>query len=714
MPACPQADFAPLNGVFTYSRRVSDKQDTRQASVKSLKGVGPKLQETLARLGIATLGDLLMHMPVRYAKIAAVRPLDDFEEGDLARVEVKVTDAFAKRGAKVPTVFATAEDENGVEIKLVWFGRPWLAKQLPGQKIVVAGELEGRSRLSMAVKEFEFADKLPAEARGEGLRPIYRLTEGISQDKIYQLIEQAFAACPRIPEWLPPSLRERYGLPPLRAALRMIHFPDDRTEPPLGRRRLVFDELFPSQLALLLLRRRDDKLPAVALTDDSLAATLIERLPFQLSRGQERAWWRLGAMLTGERPARALIQGEVGAGKTVLAGLAAARAAASKRLAVILAPTETLALQHAASLGTMLAAAGIELGTLLGSTAKEERELLLQRLEAGELHVVIGTHALFSADVLHRYASRLAVVIVDEQQRFGVAQRHALVDAAAKEQIGVHFLQLSATPIPRTLAMTAFGDLDVIDLPLRETAKRKVKTAVAPSGKDAVWVKLVRESVGKGEGVYVVAPRVEDDGSTRAVLSAKLTDGLLGEFRTAVAHGKQRSDERQQAIESFASGESEVLVATTVIEVGIDVARASGIVILDADRFGLATLHQLRGRVGRAGQEAWCVVVPSTDATPEAKARLESLAKIHDGKQLAEIDLHLRGAGEMVGEAQAGRSEFRIASLDRDSDKRVLAEARRAARKLLEADPRLADADHSVIRKRILAQMTEMLRVGQS
>lgn len=693
---------------------MAETNDKRSLPVTTLKGVGPKLQANLANLGIATLGDLLMHMPVRYTKIAAVRPLDDFNEGDLARVEVKVTDAFAKRGTKVPTVFASAEDERGVEIKLVWFGRPWLAKQLPGQRIVVSGELEGRSRLTMAVKEFEFADKLPSESRSEGIRPLYRLTDGISQDKINSLIEAAFEACPRIPEWLPPSLRERHNLPPIRAALRLIHFPEEKNDPAIGRRRIVFDELLPSQLALLLLRRRDDKLPAHKLTDDSLAAALIEKLPFELSRGQERAWWRLGAMLTSERGARALIQGEVGAGKTVLAGLAASRAAASGRLAVLLAPTETLALQHATSLGAMLGACGVEMATLLGTTSKEERAEIIARLENGELHVVIGTHALFSEDVLHRYASRLAVVIIDEQQRFGVAQRHALVDAAAKQGVGVHLLQLSATPIPRTLAMTAFGDLDVIDLPLRETAKRKVKTAVAPAGKDAVWLKLVREGVEKGEGIYVVAPRVDDDGSTRAVLSPKLAQGLLGEFKLSVAHGKQKSEDRQQAIASFSSGESDVLLATTVIEVGIDVPRASGIVILDADRFGLATLHQLRGRVGRAGQESWCVVVPSTDATPEAKARLESLAKIHNGKQLAEIDLHLRGAGEMVGEAQAGRSEFKVAALDRDSDKRTLAEARHAARKLLERDPRLADKDHAFIRKLILAQMTEMLRVGQS
>lgn len=494
----------------------------------------------------------------------------------------------------------------------------------------------------------------------------------------------------------------------------MIHFPETKEDPAEGRRRLVFDELFPSQLSLLLLRRRDDKFKAEPLVDDSKAQAVIEGLPFDLSRGQERAWWKLGHMLTEKKPARVLIQGEVGAGKTVLAGLAAARAAASNKVCAVLAPTETLALQHAASLKEMLAPAGIKVAILLGNTDKDERDELLGKLEWGDLHVVVGTHALFSKSALHRYASKLAVVIIDEQHRFGVAQRHALVDAAAKEHVGVHFLQLSATPIPRTLAMTVFGDLDVIDLPARESAKRQVKTGVAHATKDEVWVNLVRKTVADGSsGVYVVAPRVEDDGTTRAVLSPLLTQGLLGGLKVSVAHGKQKSEERQEAIRAFSSGESQVLVATTVIEVGIDVSHASGIVILDADRFGLATLHQLRGRVGRKGQEAWCLVVPSRDATPEAKARLEALAKVHDGKQLAEIDMHLRGAGEIVGDAQSGRSEFKIAALDRDTDKRILAEARHGAKKILEQDPRLSESDNAAIKKIILAQMTEMLKIGK-
>jgi ATP-dependent DNA helicase RecG len=692
-----------------------EAHDPRSEPITVLKGVGAKMAETLSKLGVGTVGDLLAHMPARYTRMGEVRPLAYWSKGDSGRVEVTVTEeVLIRRTPRMRMLVAEALDEKGKRVVLTWFGQHWLAKQLPGRTIVVQGDVDQPLRelspARMTVKEWEYADDLEDEDYRAYLRPVYPATAGLSQARIRGFMQQALALMPaELPDPLPPEVRERYELCSVREALEKAHRPIEDSDPADARHRLVFEELFPSQLALMLLRRRDAQAPATALDLDTLASKVAAELPFDLSDGQVAAWARVRHHLKEATPARLLLQGEVGAGKTVIAALACAQAAAKGRIAVLVAPTEILANQHAESLRVMLGAAGLGVALVTGAQSAPEREAALASLAAGETLVAVGTHALFS-EGLERFAFNLGLVVVDEQHRFGVAQRHQLVEAAQARGLGIHLLQLSATPIPRTLAMTVFGDLDVVDLPMRPDAIRNVKTLVV--GDEYGWVKPLKEVVAQGDGAFIICPKIDDDGEGWSIESPELQRVWLRDFRFDVAHGRQKPAERAAVLKAFAAGDLDVVLATTVIEVGIDIKRASLIAILDADRFGLAQLHQLRGRVGRAGQAALCILQPSPQAGEEGLARLGAMTRLQDGKELAEFDLELRGTGAFVGESQAGASGFKHTSLTRDA--RVLVEARHAAKALLEADPSLAEKEHVLLRRDLLERISGMLAVRKS
>ena len=703
-----RGDFPALAPVLSLGMPKKNAVEPIAAPVGDLRGVGPKMSEKLARLEIHTVGDLLFHLPARYARIAQVRPLSEWVDGDTARIEVTVKDARVHRGPRVTTVVAKATDDDDDEVQLTWFGQQWLAKRLPGMRIVCQGPLTRKRTTRLDVREWDEADDLLEQEYASSLRPVYPATEGLKQGRIRALISQAIDTVPGIPDPLPSWLRERFGLPTLWQSLLWIHQPQTDQDPTVGRRRLVFDEFFPIQLALLLLRRRDARRPAFPLVDGSLTSRVIDSLPFTLSPGQTSVWAHIRPRLSDATPARVLLQGEVGSGKTVIAALAAAQAAGSGRLAAILVPTEILARQHLASLTSMLEPAGLPVEYISGAQPPAEREEAISRLESGDSRVVVGTHALFSKG-LRRFADRLGVVVVDEQHRFGVEQRHALVEATVKGGQGAHLIQLSATPIPRTMAMTVFGDLDIVDLPLRAEARRKVRTTVSVG-----WIDALTRAATRNEASFVICPRIDEsiESPGRAVLSDDLAHELNStSLRFAIAHGRQPAEERADAIEALIRGEIDVLVATTVIEVGIDIARASTIVILDADRFGLAQLHQLRGRVGRVGQDATCVLVASEEADEESFERLQAMVRLDDGMALAEFDLEQRGAGALSGISQAGHRAFRVASLTRDG--RTLVEARHAAKLILEQAPTLTRSEHRAVRVDVLARISQMLRVAQ-
>jgi len=683
------------------------------APVTSLAGVGAKLAGRLGVLGVETVQDLLGHLPVRYVRIAEAGPISQGTIGELCRIRCRVSTARARpTRSRMSIVVADATDAEGEKIRLTWFGQRWLARQISGKEIVVHGKLtRGRPAATMEVRDhLVLEDGVDDQA---GLRPVYGLTEGINQARMHALIGQALERIGEIPDTLPAPVRDRYALATPNEALRLIHQPESPEDFRRGRARLVFDELFPAQLTLGLLRRADARRRAPQLAADPLSDVVIANLPFALSPGQERVFASLSARLSSQRPLRCLVQGEVGAGKTVIAALACVQAAAHGMTSLIVTPTEILARQHAASIGAMLAPAGIAVELITAGQGAAERTAALARLaDAAEdlqgcaSRVAIGTHALLEAE-LGAAGERLALVVIDEQHRFGVSQRHSLITRAGRRGQGVHLIQLSATPIPRSLAMTAFGDMDTLTLPLRPEARRSVHTEIV---EDDNWVERVRDAAGRGEASFVVCPRIGAPEDAVAVVSESLGARLAG-LRVGRVHGRMPTDERAATLAQLAAGELDVLIATTVIEVGIDIPHASTIVVLEAERFGLAALHQLRGRVGRTGSAAECLLVPGPQAPDGSFERLGALVETDDGLLLAERDLALRGAGDLLGEQQAGGPGFRIARLERDG--RILAQARHAARVLLRLDPTLAAPEHAGLRALIARRLRTLLRADQ-
>lgn len=665
--------------------------------VGALPGIGKVLSSNLAELGIHTIADLLTHTPARYVAIREVGGVQGVLADPNARIRVSVKKAYTHRGKRVAITTAEATDDDGTSVTLRFFGQPWLAKRLEGATIICSGALSGTR---MDVKEWVSADELTPAELTSGLRAVYPAGSGISADRMRGLIERALAVAIDPADPLPPRLCG--DLPTRLEALRLIHQPTSAEEARRGRERLVFEELFIAQLALQLLRGLDATLGAPALDDPTnCVGRVIDTLPHALSRGQERVWAKLTRRFDSSQPMRVLVQGEVGAGKSVIAALAAARAAGSDQAALIVAPTTLLARQLHASVSAMLEPAGLSVELVTAEQDVRTRRVVEQRLQTGTSLVAVGTHALLNRGA-ELVGDRLGLVVIDEQHRFGVGQRHALLREATRSGRPVHLLQLTATPIPRSLALTSYGDLDVVTLAARDDTRQQITTRL---GDDDDWVHTVEQAVAAGGAAFVVCPRIGEASDARGAVSDALR-ARLGALRVEVVHGRLAAADRDQAMQRFASGDADVLIATSLVEVGIDIARANAMVILDADAFGLAQLHQLRGRVGRQGQPAECVLVPSDEATDDAYARLEQLAATTDGLALAKLDLSLRGAGTLAGTSQSGGEGFKIARLGRDD--RVLAAARHAARVLLRDDPTLAGSDLDTLRALVASQISAL------
>jgi ATP-dependent DNA helicase RecG len=497
-------------------------------------------------------------------------------------------------------------------------------------------------------------------------------------------------------------------------ALVAVHFPRSREEARLGRRRLVLEELIVLQLGLLAVRRREERLraaPPLRPTGER-SGPLLEALPFELTGEQRRAAREIGRDLARPRPMRRLLQGEVGSGKTAVAALAICQAVEAGAQAALLVPTETLAEQHLRTLDALLAPAGLAPVLVTGRVPRAERERRLMALATGTAPVAVGTQALLSEGVdFHR----LGLAVVDEQHRFGVEQRQALSEraaAAAGPGGAAHLLYMTATPIPRTLALTAYGDLRVSTIRSRPPGRAPVETRWVREADREEAYELVRAELRAGHQAYVICPLVEEGeaAEARAATSEaeRLRAGPFADFEVGLAHGGQRADEKRAAMEGLASGRTDLLVATTVVEVGIDVPNATTIVVEGADRFGLAQLHQLRGRVGRGTDQGLCLLF-GEPATEEGARRLEALTQTVDGFRLAELDLEIRGEGSILGVRQAGATDLRVARLGRD--RRELAEARHLARRTLERDPRLRAPEHALLREAVLERFDALPRL---
>ena len=653
------------------------------APITELKGAGPKLAEAASEMGIASLGDLLRHLPHSYRDRANPVGLGDLRLGEEATVEVEVrgTKLRPTRRRRLTILEADVSDRSG-KVKAVWFNRAWLADRLqPGTRLLLHGKLEKRG---FNVSEHEFLDGAGDSAglHTTGIVPVHPASERIRPQKLREWIWQAAPLARHAVEPVPGRLRRELRMASATEAIVASHFPADEHQAEAARERLAFEELFLYQAALVSRRgrrvsgKRGIELPAPGAD----VASWLESLPFELTGDQRSALAEIDADLTREQPMQRLLMGEVGSGKTVLAVYAMLRAIEAGHQAALMAPTETLAEQHFRTLEGLIREAAP--ATLLTSaTPPAERRELLASLAAGTPQLVVGTHALIEDTVEF---SSLSVAVVDEQHRFGVRQRAAL-DAKGPGARLPHVLHMTATPIPRTLSLTAYGDLDTTSLRELPKGRQPIRTRVVDEEHRAAAYEFIRERLGEGRQAYVVCPLVSDSEAIEAKAAEaeakRLANGELKDFRVALLHGQMSSEQKARAMDAFASGEAHVLVATTVIEVGIDVANATVMLVEGAERFGLSQLHQLRGRVGRGRHESFCILFgdPESEA---AKARLEAIAGEGDGFALAEVDLTIRGEGEILGTRQHGLPRFRAASLPEDTA--LLLEARRRVLELRE------------------------------
>jgi ATP-dependent DNA helicase RecG len=650
---------------------------------------GAKARKALAGLGLQTVGDLLEHLPRDRRE---TRSLAELRPGESATVIVEVRAIAARpvrRHGMRPLVEAIVADGSG-RLRATFFNQPWLVQRYPaGTRLMLHGRLGPRG--DFAVQSHA---RTTLAAAGEHALAHYPVTEGISSTQLAALVAGNAARFEDVPEPLPARMRARERLAPRTAALRAAHFPERDADSEEARRRLAFEELLLVQL--LLLRRRRARREGARAPALRAAATLTERwvteaLPFELTGEQRAAIRVLVDDLAQEQPMQRLLMGEVGSGKTVVALYAMLRAVEHDMQAALMAPTETLAEQHFATIQALLGSEPVRLGLLTGSTPGARRAQLLARLESGQLSLIVGTHALIEESV--RFA-RLAVAVVDEQHRFGVRQRAAL-DAKGRQGESPHVLHMTATPIPRTLALAGYGDLDFTVLRELPRGRRPVRTFVCSTERErARAYERVRAELRAGRQAFVVCPLVEESDALQARAATaeyeRLRGSELRDFRLVLLHGQMRPSAKQAAMAAFASGAADVLVATSVIEVGIDVPNATVMLVEDADRYGISQLHQLRGRIGRGPHESLCLLFG-----PKESPRLRALAQTADGFRLAEIDLELRGEGELVGTRQHGLQQFRVAELPRDAE--LLERARIHAERVLAEDPPLALPEHALL-----------------
>jgi ATP-dependent DNA helicase RecG len=680
--------------------------------VKFLKGIGERRAEQLDRLGIRTARDLLWHVPHRYVDASSVTPLSRAEIGQevacVGRVIAKGV-LPTRRGLRI--FHAVLRDDSGV-LECVWPGQAFLDRTIVvGQTLLVSGPVRFYHGRQLAPREYVVLAEADGEtdplASGKVL-PVYPATEGLSHRIIRSLIERHLDSLIALSDDpLPDAIRRREGLPPLAEALRSVHRPASAEEAERGRRRLAFDELLDLQLMLIRARAiaKRQRVGVAFEVKRDLTTRLRQSLPWELTADQHRALKEITGDMTAAERMHRLLMGDVGTGKTVVALFAMLLAVENDFQAALMAPTELLAEQHAATLGRLLEPLEVRPELLLGRQTAAEKTAIRGRLAAGQARIAVGTHALMQESVSFR---RLGLVVIDEQHRFGVEQRAALIGKGAAPDV----LLLTATPIPRSLALTLYGDLDVSTLKERPPGRGSVRTGLRMANQRDKVLEFVRQECARGRQAYVVLPVIEE--SERADLRAATTmsQSLAAQWpdlQVGLIHGRLKPDLRDETMRRFRAGEIHVLVATTVIEVGIDVPNATVMLIEHPERFGLAQLHQLRGRIGRGAEESYCILL----AEGPGMDRLRAFAATQDGFRIAELDLAERGMGDLIGARQSGGFELRHAQLPVDED--LLARARKLATGLIAADPALQRSEHQPLRERAVSRYpraVELFRVG--
>ncbi len=680
-------------------RAQATARDSRRRSLEDacqfVRGVGPTRAEHLRRLGIENVDDLLTYFPRTYydrrrlATVATLQPGMDVTF--VARVlSVTQRSPFRRRGN---LLVAAVGDDTGI-VQVVWFNQPYLAKHIqPGREILVSGRLTFfRGQRQVTNPEFELVGDEAgdsAEGRTGRIVPVYRLTAGVSQRYLRGLLAHALEAYrDAVEENLPARLVAEGNLPARADALQAMHFPEDEVLHARALERMKLEELFYMQLILSVVRRRQSERaarPRLAVSFD-LERRYLEGLPFALTRAQRRVLDDIHGDFGTSRGMNRLLQGDVGSGKTVVAGAALLAAVEAGYQAAFMAPTEILAIQHFRGLVPAFERLGVRTSLLVGSLKSQDKKRVHDELRDGTIQVVVGTHALIQAEVAFK---KLALVVIDEQHRFGVRQRAALL------KDDPHILVMTATPIPRTLALTAYADLDLSVIDEMPPGRAPIKTRIVPPEKREAMFAYVKDKQASGEQSYLLYPVIEEtekqDVEAAESAFAELSAGPLKGVPMAMLHGRMSMSEKDEVMTAFHAGVVRVLIATTVVEVGVHVPQATIMAIHHAERFGLSQLHQLRGRVGRGGREGYCFLLVGEGASPEALERLEAIVRESDGFKIAEEDLRLRGPGEFLGTRQHGVPGFQVSNPLRDRD--LVERASQAVKSLLASDPGLDGSD---------------------
>jgi ATP-dependent DNA helicase RecG len=682
-------------------------EDILQTPIEYLKGVGPDKAALLQKeLNIFTFQDLLFYFPFRYVDRTSIQRIGDLKEGmPLCQVVGRVQKVEMIGQGSAKRFVATLKDESG-SLLLVWFkGLKWIQKVIvPGVEYLVFGKPASfNGKINIVHPELEKLTHEITPVEKAKLEPVYSSTEKLKTRNLdskgiarltENLIERLRNA---IEENLPSTLLEKFKLMSRQQALEQIHFPSDMQKADQATRRLKFEELFFIQLKLLRQRnRRRQEIKGLILdkVGDHLNTFYKEYLPFELTGAQKRVIREIREDMRSGKQMNRLLQGDVGSGKTIVALMSMLLALDNSMQACMMAPTEILAMQHYQSITKLLSGMNVKVKLLTGSTTKAERAIIQEHLDSGELDILIGTHALLEKWVSYK---NLGLVVIDEQHRFGVAQRAAMWK---KNSVPPHFLVMSATPIPRTLAMTLYGDLDVSVIDELPPGRKEIQTMHFYE-KDRLRVfGLIRKAVSQGRQVYVVYPLIEE---SETLDYNNLMEGYVAitrefpmpEFQVSIVHGRMNAADKEFEMQRFKRGETNILVSTTVIEVGVDVANATVMVIESAEKFGLSQLHQLRGRVGRGGNQSYCFLLTGFKLTKEARMRMETMVRTTNGFEIAEADLQLRGPGDIAGTQQSGIMELKLANIA--TDQKVLVAARNAAIEILEEDPDLALPEHEAM-----------------